>query len=359
MEAVDYKGLTYKPDYLSEMKQLFRCRVPMEGIRQIFLVDGVLQEGRGMQAGVIEDQLALQPGADGKGLTLHITGDHSQTPVQLIGVRKENLPEPLVFTNQWVLEDGAQAQLVVCDHTLEDYPYETERHTHIYVGNHAKLDILFMQNEHKTSTFRMHLDAHLGEGAQLDCHILSLYGGIIQNNIDIVLDKPHTVCNLNGLFLVDGTQRIDTTVNLVHQVGNCTSSQLFKGILDNDAKATFYGLIKVVKDAQKTEAYQANHNLLLSKTAKITTRPQLEIYADDVKCSHGATIGRMDELGLFYLRSRGIPLQEAQMLQQMAFVQDVLGKIRTTTIRERLEHMVESRLRGEFSKCSHCTMHCC
>ena len=118
-------------------------------------------------------------------------------------------------------------------------------------------------------------------------------------------------------------------------------------------------MINVAKDAQKTEAYQANHNLLLSRKAKVYAQPQLEIYADDVKCSHGATSGRLDEMALFYMRSRGIGMHEAKLLQQLAFVYDVLEKINNETLRIRLQELVESRLRGEFGQCTNCSMNCC
>ena len=148
-------------------------------------------------------------------------------------------------------------------------------------------------------------------------------------------------------------------MNIFHNVPECHSSQLFKGILDGESKTSFSGRIYVAKDAQKTEAYQANNNLLASKTAKAYTQPHLEIYADDVKCSHGATVGSLNEDELFYMRSRGIEKGEARLLQQQAFAYAVLEKVSNEHLRERLGSMVESRLRGEFSECSNCSKHCC
>lgn len=342
--------------YLPQIKKTFRCRVPMEGISQVFLVDGVLQE----VPNDLPEGVTLSAGEQGLGIVMRVAAHTSGTaPIQVISVRKDDLPDNLVFNNKWILEDGAHAQVVVCDHTMENYLYHTVRNTQIVLGKEAALDILFMQNEHKTSHYVLNVQADLEEYARLDCHLLSLYGGVIENNLDVRMAHPHASCDLNGLYLADGTQQIDYKVNVLHQCGKCSSTQLFKGILDNQSKASFNGLIKVEPDAQQTEAYQANHNLMLSKEAKVVSQPQLEIYADDVTCSHGSSIGMSDPLGLFYLRSRGIPVEEAQMLQQMAFVQDVLSKVKTQAIRERLEKMVESRLRGDFSRCSHCTMHCC
>ena len=340
--------------YMPEVKRVFQCTVPGENIRQVFLVDGVLQESPGTQNGI-----TLSTGPEGRGLKMHITGDHSENPLQIISVRSENLPEPLEFTNTWELAPGAKAQIVVCDHTLKEHLYQTSRYSHITLREGAHLDLLFMQNEHGRSRYWLDLDTRLYKDARLDSHILSLYGGTIENKVKAHLQEPGAVCNLDGLYLADGEQEIKYNIEVRHNSKECQSSQLFKGILDNSAKAWFEGLIYVAPGAQSTEAFQANHNLLLTRDAKITTMPQLEIYADDVKCSHGATIGRLDEMGLFYIRSRGVPLEQAHLLQQMAFVHDVLEHVRNHAIRVRLEKMVESRLRGEFSKCAHCTMHCC
>ncbi|NLA16044.1 MAG: Fe-S cluster assembly protein SufD [Bacteroidales bacterium] len=340
--------------YIPEVQRIFTCTVPGENIRQVFLVDGILQEEENRADGVF-----LTRGPEGKGLLLNINKDCTDRPIQIISVRSENLPQPLEFSNTWMLEPGAKAQIIVCDHTLKEYLYSTLRFSNIILGEGAHLDILFMQNEHGRSRYRLDLNVELKKNARLNCHILSLYGGTIQNKVQVHLLGPGAACYLDGLYLADCEQNTEYHIAVKHHSPNCHSSQLFKGILDNQAKALFNGIIYVAPGAQKTEALQANHNLLLTNDAKITTQPQLEIYADDVKCSHGATIGRLDEQVLFYMRSRGIPLAEAQMMQQMAFVQDVLKHVPNPAIRSRLEKMVESRLRGEFTKCAHCTMHCC
>ena len=166
-------------------------------------------------------------------------------------------------------------------------------------------------------------------------------------------------CNLHGLYLAGGKQEISNRVNIYHNAGECKSNQLFKGILDGEAITRFSGTIYVEKGAQKTEAYQANNNLLASDGATAYTKPHLEIYADDVKCSHGATIGSLNEDELFYMRSRGISLDEAKLLQQQAFANATIEDIANPELRERLTSLVESRLRGEFSDCEKCDRHCC
>ncbi len=187
----------------------------------------------------------------------------------------------------------------------------------------------------------------LPEGASLNMVFLSLQG-TVHNRIDVSLEGPQADCRLSGLYLASGDERMDYDILLTHHVPGCRSEQLFKGLLTGRSVTHFDGLIRVVPDAQKTEAYQANHNLLLSDDARAHTRPQLEIYADDVKCSHGATVGRLNPEELFYLRSRGIPLTEARMLQQLAFVGEVLERISSQEQRERLQTRVEERLRSAF-----------
>lgn len=193
-------------------------------------------------------------------------------------------------------------------------------------------------------------DISLAEGASLKMVFLSLGGSLLRDRLRVTLQGRHAACDLAGICLADDRQEMEYDILLTHEVPQCKSTQLFKNIVGGHAVTRFNGLIKVVPDAQQTEAYQANHNLLASETAKAYTQPQLEIYADDVKCSHGATIGRLNPDELFYLRSRGIPQAEARLLQQMAFCNEVLDKISSSEIREKMQVLVEKRLRqlGNF-----------
>ena len=189
-------------------------------------------------------------------------------------------------------------------------------------------------------------DISLAEGSSLKMVFLTLDGRVLRNHLRVALEGPHADCDLSGLYLPRGTQEMAFDIRMDHLVPECSSTQLFKSIVDGSAVARFFGLIKVVPDAQKTEAYQANHNLLLSEAARAYTKPQLEIYADDVKCSHGATVGRLNEDELFYMRSRGISLPEARLLQQMAFMGEVLEKIPSQPLREQMLGKVEEILRS-------------
>jgi Fe-S cluster assembly protein SufD len=160
------------------------------------------------------------------------------------------------------------------------------------------------------------------------------------------------------LFLADKFQHIDNFVNVDHASPNCTSNQLFKGVLDEMSTGAFNGRIFVRKDAQGTVAYQKNNNILLTDDAKMDTKPQLEIYADDVKCSHGATVGQLDEDALFYLQSRGINKHEARLMLMFGFAHEVIQNIKVEPLRDRMDNLVMQRLRGELSRCASCMVKC-
>ena len=216
-----------------------------------------------------------------------------------------------------------------------------------------------MQNEHENSLHDSHFYIDLAANAVLKLHVVTLHGGELSNRFDINLNGKGAECEVNGLYLASGKQRISNILNLSHRVPECNSRQLFKGVLDGEAVTRFSGTILVAKDAQKTEAYQANNNLIVSDYAKAYTQPHLEIYADDVKCSHGATVGSLNEDELFYMRSRGISMKEAKLLQQQAFAYAALEKISNSALLDRLTNLVERRLRGEFASCSDCNRHSC
>ena len=164
-------------------------------------------------------------------------------------------------------------------------------------------------------------------------------------SLKVNLEGEGASFSLNGVYVCPADEKVRLSVELRHNVPQCTSSQLFKGLVGGTARSDFYGRIIVAQDAQKTEAYQANHNLLLSEGARVNTKPQLEIYADDVKCSHGATIGRLNEDEQFYMRSRGISLREARFLQMISFVSPVFDVVDSESEREALRSEVEEAIR--------------
>lgn len=185
----------------------------------------------------------------------------------------------------------------------------------------------------------------LGRDEELSVLLIALPGVSADVSLKVDLNGEGARFALNGVGISTADEKIRVHVELRHNVPGCSSSQLFKNLVGGMALVDFYGRIIVAQDAQKTEAYQANHNLLLSETARVNTKPQLEIYADDVKCSHGATIGKLNEDEQFYMRSRGISLAEARFLQMISFVSPVFEIVPEETERERLKNEVEAALR--------------
>ena len=194
----------------------------------------------------------------------------------------------------------------------------------------------------------LQLVVHLEGDSTLYCGSFSVGGSLIENDYEIDFDAPHSEAHLGGVYITSGTERFSTNVNVNHNHGDTLSNQLFKGILSGSSVARFQGRITVLKDAQKTKAYQANNNLLISPDARAYTRPHLVINADDVQCSHGATVGSLSQDELFYMRSRGISLQEAQLLQQQAFVHEVTDRLLTAESQEIILPLLEDALRNRL-----------
>lgn len=182
----------------------------------------------------------------------------------------------------------------------------------------------------------------VGEGETLDMTIIVLPGVSAGIPLTIDLTGPDANVELKGIYLSSGTDEVSFSITMNHLVGGCRSRQLFNGLASGSAQCSFFGKIIVAPDAQQTEAYQENHNIVLTEEASVNTKPQLEIYADDVKCSHGATVGKLNEDEQFYMRSRGIPEEEAKVLQMISFVAPVLNGLEDETLMARIESAIRS-----------------
>ena len=254
-----------------------------------------------------------------------------------------------------IIEAGAQAKLLVCDHTTDEHPaFAATQVNEIYVGENASFDFYELE-ESTPKTIRL-AGSFIRQAAssQIVAHTLTLCNGITRNNYRVDLEGENAETHLYGLAISDAQQRIDNFTSIHHSAAHCRSTQLFKYILDEEAVGAFDGKIRVAPKARKTEAHQANRNLLGSSTCRMYSKPQLQIDADDVKCSHGMTIGRLDEAALFYMRSRGIPEEEAIFLLKFAFTSDVLQAIRMEGLRDRLNLLINKRFRNELIKCQGC-----
>jgi Fe-S cluster assembly protein SufD len=279
--------------------------------------------------------------------------------VSLVNVEEGSLLKPLVqYRNLFVIGKNCSVKIVLCDHTLNNNPSLTNSVTEVFLGENSTLELYRLQNQNNLGAQVSMLHVHQEANSRLLSNMLSLNGGFIRNNINITLDGEGAETNLYGVYLMDRKQHIDNNSAIIHNKPNCTSNQLYKGILDDQAKGVFRGRILVERDAQHTNSYQKNNNLLLTDDTVADTMPQLEIYADDVKCSHGATVGYLGTEELFYLRSRGICEKEARILLMNAFAVEIIDKIQIPTLRDRIYYLVSKRLRGELSHCASCVLRC-
>ncbi len=260
--------------------------------------------------------------------------------------------------NLVILGENSHLRLVQCDDSINHDVTFINSVTEVKIGRNATLDHYKMQNKDDHTTLINSMFFHQDEGSSLSTNAISLNGGLIRNLTHVTMSGPHSNADVYGLYLMDRYQHVDNQVFINHAAPECESRELFKGVLDDHASGVFNGHIKVHRDAQKTNAFQTNKNILLSDKATIDTKPFLEIYADDVKCSHGATIGQLDPEALFYIRSRGISEANAKILLMYAFAADVINKISIPELRQRMDDMVKKRLRGELSQCEQCVLNC-
>ncbi len=279
-------------------------------------------------------------------------------PIQIVNLLQSAQDIFSQDRNLVVVEDGAQMSLLVCDHAISPQHYLTNTVTEVYVGRNARFEIIRVQNQHNDSGKITHTFIHQERDSFASSNNVTLHGGLVRNATWHRLNGENAETHSYGLFLADKHQHIANFVKVDHVAPNCNSTQLFKGVLDDNATGAFNGRIMVHKDAQKTNAYQSNNNIILSENAHMDTKPQLEIYADDVKCSHGATVGQLDENALFYLRSRGIDAREAKLMLMFGFAHDVVKNIPIEALRERIDNLVLQRLRGELSRCASCAIQC-
>lgn len=293
------------------------------------------------------------------GLFMYLpAGSELGSPVQIVNLPMTGLDTMLHYRNLFILEENSQGEIIICDHTLSPFRFLTNSVTEIFAGRNSNFNFSRVQNEHLNSNLITNLYIKQESGSHVTTNNISLHGGFIRNNIIVTLNGEGCENNAYGLYMADREQYIDNYLYIDHAKPDCFSRQLYKGILDDRATGVFNGHIMVRQNAQKTNAFQTNKTILLSDDAKMNDKPQLEIYADDVKCSHGATTGQLDEDALFYLQSRGIPRSDARLLMLNAFLHEVIDKINIEPLRIRISELVGKRLRGELSRCNNCSMNC-
>jgi len=279
-------------------------------------------------------------------------------PVQIINLI--NLTENLFIQprNLVILGKNSKLQLLYCDHSLLHKHSLINSVTEVIVDENGVLENYKLQNKDKDSTLITNGWIVQKSNSTMLTNILTLNPGTIRNNLNVLLDGQNCSAELFGLYLVDKDQHVDNNIVVDHAQPYNYSNQLFKGILDDQATGVFNGHILVRRDAQKTNAFQKNQNILLTDKATVDSNPQLEIYADDVKCSHGSTVGQLDAEAMFYMRSRGISEEVARMALMNAFAAAIIDKINIEPLRSRINELVSKRLRGELSICDQCILDC-
>ncbi|NLZ95604.1 MAG: Fe-S cluster assembly protein SufD [Bacteroidales bacterium] len=289
------------------------------------------------------------------GFVLYIPkGVKIDKPLQLINILRGAVDLNVNRRLLIIAEAGAKAKLLICDHAIDDVHFVVTQVTEIFANESSEIDFYELEENSTKVTRLSSLYTAQQSKSNVIASNITLHNGYTRNNYRFRLLGEEAHATIGGLAIADKDQHVDNYAFLDHASPNCTSNELFKYVLQERSTGVFCGKILVEKDAQKTLAYQTNRNLLASPDAKMFAKPQLEIYADDVKCSHGLTTGHLNDEALFYLQARGISKEEAKMMLMVAFTKDVVDLINIDSLKERLEYLIDKRFRGELMRCGNC-----
>lgn len=266
-----------------------------------------------------------------------------EKPIEILSVSHADMTM-VNLRNLVIAEKGSGAKIIERYVSVGDGTTLTNSTTEFSVESGAEIDYYLVQTQSWTANQVCGTWVRQQADSRFSCHSITLGGALVRNDLCTELSGLNAHCDMYGIYSLSGKQHVDNHTTMIHQVENCTSNEVYKGVLDQRSRGVFHGRIKVAQDAQKTNAHQSSNTLLLSRDAEIDTKPQLEIYADDVKCSHGATIGQIDEDSLFYLRTRGIDEAQSRSMLTYAFVADVLNKVEIEPLRKYLELELSSQL---------------
>ena len=268
-------------------------------------------------------------------------------------------PDTSLMVNRRVLivvEEGAEVKLLFCDHAADDHHFLTTQVIEAYVGENASLDLYCLEETHIKNVRVSNVYVEQQANSRMRHNVITLHNGITRNMLNVTFKGEGAECQCNGCAISDKQQHVDNNTLIDHQAAHCSSRELYKYVLNDQSTGAFAGRVLVRPDAQKTSSEMRNQNLCATKQTRMYTQPMLEIYADDVKCSHGSTVGQLNEAALFYMRQRGITEKEARLLLQQAFVNEVIEGIQLEPLRDRLRYLVEKRFRGELNKCEGCKL---
>lgn len=255
-----------------------------------------------------------------------------------------------------IVEECAEIKMLFCDHAADDRQFLTTQVMEVFVGENARADIYGLEETHVKNTLVSNVYMEQQRSSRLNHNLITLHNGTTRQTTRVTFRGEGAECWCNGCVIADKKQHVDNNTLITHAVGHCDSHELYKYVLNDEAVGAFAGKVYVAQDAQKTTSNMTNQNLCSTREARMYTQPMLEIYADDVKCSHGSTVGQLNDAALFYMRQRGISLAEARLLLQFAFVGEVIDQIELAPLRDRLHYLVEKRFRGELNKCEGCKL---
>ena len=387
----------FAPDYGLNLNRLeipvnpyeaFRCDVPNLSTSLYFVVNdafytklqpkGHLPEG--VIIGSLAEEAAKMPHLIGKyysriaktdgdaitalntmmaqdGLLVYVPkGTKVDRTVQVINILRSDVD---LMANRRVLiivEPEAEIKLLFCDHAVDDRKFLTTQVIEAYVGDNAGLDLYCLEETHAKNTRVSNLYIEQQANSRVNHNIITLHNGVTGNKTDLAFCGEGAECNLCGCVIADKQQHVDNNTLIDHRVPHCTSNELYKYVLDGHATGAFAGRVLVRHGAQKTVSQETNQNLCATKEARMYTQPMLEIYADDVKCAHGSTVGQLNDAAMFYMQQRGIPVKEAKLLLEFAFINEVIDQMQLAPLRDRLHYLVEKRFRGELNKCEGCNL---
>lgn len=279
-----------------------------------------------------------------------------ERPIQIVNILRADVDFMVNRRVLVVVEDGAQAKLLMCDHAMDSVKFLATQVIEVFAGEHSVFDLYELEETHTSSIRLSNLHIKQEASSSVLHNVMTLHNGITRNTTEVTLAGERAETNLCGMAIEDKNQHVDNHTFIDHVAANCNSNELYKYVLDDRAVGAFAGTVLVRPGAQHTSSQQTNRNLCATREAHMYTQPQLEIYANDVKCSHGATVGQLDETALFYMRARGITEKEARLLLMFAFVNEVIDTIRLEPLKDRLHQLVEKRFRGELAKCQGCAI---
>ena len=384
--ATDYGMNLGRVEVKADTQSLFTCDVPNLKTHQAFIVNDTFRDstgGKSLPQGVILAGLnetaekyptLLQPYYDAlavagdniaqfntmfaqDGVVLYVPkGCVVEETIQIVTLLQANVE---MLSNRRllvILEENSSASLLICDHSSMEKQTLSTQVMEVFLGRGAQFNLYELEETSHSNTRLGHLFVRQETDSVFNHSNITLTNGFTRNSVNVALEGRGAEANVNGLAIGDKEQHIDNRTLVDHKTSDCNSTELYKYILDEHSTGVFAGKMLIRPDAQRTNSQQTNRNLCLTNDAHMYAQPQLEIYADDVKCSHGSTVGQLDENALFYMQQRGIPADEARHLLMYAFAGEVIENIRIEALRDRLHMLVEKRLRGELNHCKRCAM---